>query len=102
MNKMITKDQAINIASTYVKERPVISKHTLVLQLEKTIEFELGWVFFYQTKAYIESRNYQDAAVGNAPIIVDKRDGTIQVTGTAYPAKRYIEDYLKREKEKLD
>jgi hypothetical protein len=93
---MITKDQAIIIASTYVSKIPVISKHTLVLQLEKTIEFEFGWVFFYQTKAYIENGNYLDAAVGNAPIIVDNRNGDIQVTGTAYPVKRYIEDYLKK------
>ncbi|HEX6426354.1 MAG TPA: YrhB domain-containing protein [Niastella sp.] len=92
---MITKDQAINIASTYVREIPVISKHTLLLQLEKTIEFELGWVFYYQTKAYIENGNYLDAAVGNAPIIIDKRTGKVHVTGTAYSVKKYIEDYLK-------
>lgn len=97
---MITKDQAINIASTYIKGIPVISKHTLLLQLEKTIEFELGWVFFYQTKAFIENGNYLDAAVGNAPIIVDNRTGEIQVTGTAYPVKKYIEDFLKEENEK--
>ena len=92
---MISKDQAINIANTYVMEIPVISKHTLLLQLEKTIEFELGWFFFYQTKSYIENGNYLDAAVGNAPIIVDKRTGEVHVTGTAYSVKKYIEDYLK-------
>lgn len=97
---MITKDQAISIASTYVKEKPVSSKHTLVLQLEKTIEFELGWVFFSQTKAFIESGNFLDTVVGNSPIIVDKRDGKIVVMGTAYPVNTYIEMYLKREEKK--
>jgi hypothetical protein len=96
---MINKDQAINIASTYVKKIPV-SEHTLVLQLEETIEFELGWVFFYQTKAFLESGNFRDSVIGNAPIIVDKRDGKIVGLGTAHSTETYIAMYLKREKEK--
>jgi hypothetical protein len=53
-----------------------------------------------QTKVYIENGNYLDAAVVNAPIIVDKRTGEVHVTGTAYSVKKYIEDYLKKENEK--
>lgn len=97
---MITKDQAMESASEYVLEKTKMSKYTLLLQPEKTIEFKLGWVFFYQTKDYIESGNFLDSAVGNAPIIVDKRTGVIHVTGTKYPVEKYIEDYLKREKGK--
>jgi hypothetical protein len=31
--------------------------------------------------------------VGNAPFIVDKHDGRLYVTGTAYPIEHYIEKY---------
>jgi len=91
---MIIKEQAIKIAEDYVLNRPKPSKIILVLQLEKTIEFELGWVFFYQSKKYIETGNLGDSLVGNSPFIVDKRSGEIHVTGTAYPTKKYIQDYL--------
>jgi hypothetical protein len=30
---------------------------------------------------------------GNAPFIVDRNDGSIHVTGTAYPTEQYLESY---------
>ncbi|HVU95794.1 MAG TPA: YrhB domain-containing protein [Puia sp.] len=94
---MLSKENAIDIASNYVKEKSV--KYELVLLTDKTIEFELGWVFFYQSLKYIESGDYRDRLTGNAPIIVNKFNGSITVTGTAYPVQRYIDDYLKAQKE---
>lgn len=77
-----------------------MAKREYLLLLEKTVEFELGWVFFYQTKDYIESGNILYAVGGNAPIIINKRTGAIHVTGTAYPVNKYIIDYFKREEKK--
>lgn len=61
---------------------------------EKTIEFEFGWVFFYQSKKYIESGNLLFSLGGNAPLIVDKHKKQIFRTGTAYPIEKYLDDYL--------
>jgi len=97
---MITKDQAINIANEYVLEQNKITNYVFILLLNQTVEFELGWVFFYQTKEYFESGNIMYAAGGNAPIIIDKRTGAIHVTGTAHPINKYIVDYFKREEKK--
>lgn len=93
---MITKDQEINIANELILEKNKSAKRAYFMQLDKTVEFELGWVFFYQTKDYIESGNLLSAAGENAPIIIDKRTGAIHVTGTVYPVNKYIVDFLSR------
>lgn len=97
---MITKEQATNIANEYILERSKRGKHILQLMLERTIEFELGWVFFYQTKEFIETRDRMKALIGNAPIIINKKTGEIKVTGTAHHINRYIIEYFQQEEKK--
>ena len=59
----------------------------------KTIEKDWGWVFFYQSKIYIESGNFLDMLGGNAPYIVDRFSGEITETGTAQDIEHYINEY---------
>lgn len=33
---------------------------------------------------------------GNAPLIVDRRDGSIYVTGTAYSYEKYVKEYIEK------
>jgi hypothetical protein len=44
----------------------------LTLMKDATIEIDFGWVFFYDSKAYLKSERYRDRLAGNGPIIVDK------------------------------
>ena len=92
---MLSKEEAIDIATNYIKNS---SKYDLVILTDHTREFELGWVFFYQSRRYIESGDYRDMLGGNAPIIVNKHDGSIHVTGTSYKIEKYIEEYLNAQK----
>lgn len=64
----------------------------------ETIEFNFGWVFFYTSKMYLETGNNIYAIVGNAPIIVDKEDGSLHITGTAAPVEEYIKKYIESKK----
>ena len=43
-----------------------------------------GWLFYYNSKAFIETGNFRDALAGNGPIFVD-RSGVVQTTPTAIP-----------------
>lgn len=97
---MITKEQAIDIANGYISEKNKRSKSIVQLQLERTIEFELGWVFFYQTKAFIETGDPMKSALGNAPLIINKQTGAIQVTGTLHHINTYIIRYFQQEERK--
>jgi len=58
-----------------------------------TIEGEFGWVFFYQSKVFIETGDLSRRLVGNAPFLVSRVDGRLYVTGTAHPVQLYIDNF---------
>jgi hypothetical protein len=60
---------------------------------EHTIERDWDWVFFYNSQKYVETGDDRYALLGNAPYIVRRSDGTLFVTGTAYPIEEYIADF---------
>jgi Immunity protein 35 len=62
---------------------------------EFTRETDFGWVFFYNSKRYIETGVFSYALAGNAPVIVDRRDGSVTSTATAVPVEVSIERYRK-------
>jgi hypothetical protein len=64
---------------------------------ELTREVDVGWVFFYQSKEYLETGNLSDCLVGNAPLVVSRHDGHVYVTGTASPVEQYLEGIRERE-----
>ena len=64
-----------------------------VILEEETIEKEWGWVFFYQSKKYIESGDIGEMLPGNAPYIVNKKNGRLHVAGTAEDIEYYINEF---------
>jgi hypothetical protein len=68
----------------------------LVILDEHTIEKNWGWVFFYSTDRYVETGHIRYALAGNAPFIVNRETGELQVTGTAEPIGYYIAKYERR------
>jgi hypothetical protein len=66
-------------------------KHQLAIVEER--EFEFGWMFFYNTKKFAETGDHLYALGGNAPLIVDRTDGELYVTGTAEPLEHYLDEY---------
>ena len=68
----------------------------LVITEVLPIEKDLGWIFFYNSKAFAETRDPQYGVFGNAPIIVDKEDGSLHFTGTGRPFEEYVEEFRKK------
>ena len=65
-----------------------------VLECE-TIDFENGWMFFYDRKRALETNDMNDMLFGNAPLIFEKSTGRVFVTGTAEDPETYIERFRK-------
>ena len=65
----------------------------LVLLDDQTIEDDFGWVFFFESKAFLDTGNTSHALAGNAPLLVSRMDGSVHVTGTARPIEFYIENF---------
>ena len=60
-----------------------------------TEEYDFGWVFYYNSAKYIETGDYREALVGNAPLIFDKRSKEIIVIGTAHDVSFYVGNCIK-------
>lgn len=90
---MITLKEAEAIAKKYLDN--LQGGGGSPVQLAKTQEESFGWVFFYQSKDYMETGNLGSMLAGNAPFIVDNRTGAVHVLGTAHPADVYIREYAR-------
>lgn len=87
---MLTYNQALALAETWV--RILVGEGVQVLK-DQVLKKPYGWIFFYQSSAFLKSGDYNDALAGNAPIIVDRLNGEIHVTGTGRPLDEYLAEY---------
>ncbi|HXB71286.1 MAG TPA: hypothetical protein VNY05_23830 [Candidatus Acidoferrales bacterium] len=84
---MIGLDEARQIAEQYLIGLSADAGVKLELPSSQTLERDFGWVFYYGPE------DTSLTLAGNAPFIVDRKDGSIHVTGTAYPTGVYLENY---------
>lgn len=54
---------------------------------------DYGWVFTYQSTAFIETNDIGHALGGNAPLLIDRSEGRVVTLGTAYEVSRYVDMY---------
>ena len=87
---MIEYKDALDIAKKHLSINET-SKN--VILEENTIEKEFGWVFFYQSRKFLETGDYRFYLLGNSPLIINRNNGEVHVTGTARSAEYYINEY---------
>ena len=87
---MLTRDQAQQIAETEISRR---SNGAARVITESTMELEYGWLFFWNSVALLETGDRRSMLVGNAPLLVNRTDGTISFTGTARATSHYLREY---------
>ena len=74
---MIDRQQAQELAQARVAGFERESGIGLVIIHQDTVEFEGGWIFYWDSKAYLQTQDFADAIGGNAPVVVF-RDGAIR------------------------
>lgn len=79
---MLTKEQAKEILlkrlnSPNAPFRESTPNDEIVIVDDATIEKEYGWIFFYNSKIFLETGNMLYSILGNIPLVVDKIDGSI-------------------------
>ncbi|GAB4043106.1 YrhB domain-containing protein [Spirosoma litoris] len=75
------------------KNNPTYNQEQITLVLTKSREESFGWIFFYDSKEFLETGDFSKAVVGNAPVIIDRATGELTETGTAHSIEYYIEQY---------
>jgi hypothetical protein len=86
---MLDLDTVTRIAESYIIGLSRDAGVELAVHTDRTVEREYGWVFFYGPK------DGSTAAAGNAPFIVDRNDGSVYRTGTAFPTETYLDNYAR-------
>lgn len=87
---MLRFHQAHELASTWVR---ILRGDKAIIQDERTIKRPYGWVFFYESRAFLASGDPLDALYGNVPILVDRVVGEIRVTEKGKPIETFLTEY---------
>ncbi len=102
---MFTRQQADQIVDTWLEEHEIATidfesplprhdeRHDQKLVVVRVDEHEFGWVYFYDGSRHVQTGNVRDAVAGNAPLIVDRSDGKLYITGTAHPIEFYLQEF---------
>ncbi len=89
---MLNMDSAINIVNEYLVQQ-VDSNEELAIAKEGKIEKNYGWIFFYNTKKYLDTKEISYALAGNGPVVVEKRNGQVTFLGTGKTIEKVIEEF---------
>jgi hypothetical protein len=92
---MIVFEEAKALARRYLLAIEPEVEMKLALLDEQTLERQFGWVFFYDSRAFLETGNFSDCLAGNGPVIVERSNGHLHPMGTAYPPQHYIDGFEK-------
>jgi hypothetical protein len=84
--------QASNLATAWVD---IVCEGKARIVREATIAKPYGWVFFYQSREFLDNGAQSAMLVGNAPIVVNRHTFELRVTGTARPLEHYLDEYEK-------
>ena|SRR5687767_6959966 len=92
---MLTKEQALKLVSEKLRQMSPEDDEFVVVETG-TMEKPYGWIFFYNSKTYLETEEIRYALAGNGPVIVNKHDGSIEFFGTNKPPLEIVADYERK------
>ena len=90
---MIDCEGARAVVRQQLAAMPSLPDDEWVILDEQTIERDWGWVFFYDSRKHQQTADPRLQVAGNAPYFVRRADGSVFVSGTAYPIEFYIKDF---------
>jgi len=80
----ISVNSAVEAVNRLLAERATPGDEWIIVEAE-TIERDFGWVFFYNSKRFIETGDFIYRLAGNGPVIFNKHTGAVEFYGSALP-----------------
>lgn len=66
---------------------------SLVILSERTIEKDYGWIFFYQSRKYLETGEFSYTLAGNGPVVFERESGAVHHLGTYKDPDELIREF---------
>jgi hypothetical protein len=92
---MVSQLEAKKLAQKALDKTWSRTDDDLVIQDQFTVEFNNGWVFYYQSRKYLETSDILFRLMGNGPVIIDKEEGLAYQAGTGQSVQYWIEEFTK-------
>lgn len=86
----IARQEAEDLAREYLARIRGDASATILLE-DQTIDDPLGWVFFYQSREFVETGAMAAMLARSAPLLVLCSNSEIIPLGTAHPVDHYLE-----------
>ena len=89
---MLTNQEMLVIAEKFIRRKVDESVEPIILH-EETIKKPYGNIYYYQSKEFLMTRDFNKHLAGNAPFLVEKKAGRVVGLGTAMDLEDYIKAY---------
>jgi hypothetical protein len=89
---MLTKTEALEIVSKRLHQMST-SVDPFIVVKASTIERPFGWVFFYNSKRFLDTGESRYRLAGNGPVIVNKQNGSVEFFGAGKPPQEIVAEY---------
>jgi hypothetical protein len=96
---MLRKSEALALVSNRLEQDSSPDLEFVVAD-ENTIEKPFGWIFFYDSKKFLETGMDMYRIAGNGPVFVNKLTGEIEFFGSVPPLHVVLADYEKKLRER--
>ena len=89
---MISYEQAKKLALEQAR-KTFFRTSDIVLREDNSIEVELGWVFDYNTKRFLDTGDFEKMLWGNNPIFVEKKTGRVSFIRGDIPIEEALQEW---------
>ncbi len=90
---MVSEHEALELVRHYIEAQCQGVPGGVAVMPEKTIRKPYGWVFFYNSTRYLETRSPLEALGGNGPIVVEQAKGQLHQLGSALAPAESIAEF---------
>jgi hypothetical protein len=88
----MTPQEAQSIVDDWLSAQSKRIGIELGVDKDATRDEDWCWVFFYNSRAYLETGSFSEALVGNGPLVVERDSGRLHELTTARPIDEQLDE----------
>jgi hypothetical protein len=96
---MISRDRARELALAKISLQWSLANDEPVIADERTKEEGSIWVFFYNSKRFVQTKDAAFQLAGNGPVVVEKESGEVTMLGSVGGSASQIAQYFRKKTE---